>query len=727
MHSAGQCPLPSFLAAAPLVARCQLPPHHFLLTVAVVHFFPPISLYPLYPSLPPQVRVDAIVALRCFVEATEDLSQLRPILPQLLDECFKLMNEVENEDLVFTLETLVEKFGEEISPFAVGLTTNLVQAFYKCIEGGDSADDEEPAGALASLGCLRAIISILVRAPAYPHIHTLPARRPPAATADRRSGRRGCDGADFAQLRLTRCASFLSAPTPPHDPPRIPPSRSPSPFPLPLPHQSHTITIGLRELCSPSIPTARSTALPAHIADDVRGGGRCSRGGVCERIRGQWDDQTQSANTSSLVGAPRLPRGCSERVLAAAERAGVRCGTSLGSRSLAPRVTQGSRPFLPLFSLHRSLFGVVLPSGAQILEIVSYFTYYGEHISEQMWQLWPAMVHALKDWAVDYFENFLVPMDNFISRGTERFLTSTEPNYVEDTFRLCHHILSDENLPDMDCKCAVQLMECVLVNCRGRVDQWVEPFLRAAGVRLVKADTELFLRDLLVGTYANALYYNPQLALAALARLNATDALFSMWMGMLEKRTREGARVHFKREHDKKINALALSSLFALPPGALPESLAQGLPQLLRVVLSLLGDLKEQRAARIKAEAEDSDEEAEDEDGDSDNFVEDDDEEEEGPDKVAKEGQLIGLVRRPLSDHAVVHPGATPGPRCPCLLASPPNAGSVPSCIVLYADAREVHLLPPCSILLHLRAGRVRGWRGRRRRRVFPLRLGRRR
>lgn len=75
------------------------------------------------------------------------------------------MNEVENEDLVFTLETLVEKFGEEISPFAVGLTTNLVAAFWKCLDaGGDDDDGDEPAGALASLGCLRAIISILVRA-----------------------------------------------------------------------------------------------------------------------------------------------------------------------------------------------------------------------------------------------------------------------------------------------------------------------------------------------------------------------------------------------------------------------------------------------------------------------------------------------------------------------------------------------------------------------------------
>jgi hypothetical protein len=87
-----------------------------------------------------------------------DLNEIRPILPQLLDgmlawkfylhfiiiifdfltkfnqlefcvEFFKLMNEVENEDLVFTLETIVDKFGEEMAPYALGLCQNLVVIF----------------------------------------------------------------------------------------------------------------------------------------------------------------------------------------------------------------------------------------------------------------------------------------------------------------------------------------------------------------------------------------------------------------------------------------------------------------------------------------------------------------------------------------------------------------------------------------------------------------------
>lgn len=44
-----------------------------------------------------------------------------------ISEFFKLMDEVENEDLVSTLETIVDKFGEEMAPYALGLCQNLVK------------------------------------------------------------------------------------------------------------------------------------------------------------------------------------------------------------------------------------------------------------------------------------------------------------------------------------------------------------------------------------------------------------------------------------------------------------------------------------------------------------------------------------------------------------------------------------------------------------------------
>ncbi|KAG2296914.1 hypothetical protein Bca52824_043583 [Brassica carinata] len=112
------------------------------------------------PDLP--VRVDSVFALRSFVEACEDLNEIRPILPQLLDEFFKLMNEVENEDLVFTLETIVDKFGEEMAPYAFGLCQNLAAAFWRCLNTSEASDDLDDMGALAAVGCLRAISTTIL-------------------------------------------------------------------------------------------------------------------------------------------------------------------------------------------------------------------------------------------------------------------------------------------------------------------------------------------------------------------------------------------------------------------------------------------------------------------------------------------------------------------------------------------------------------------------------------
>ena len=71
---------------------------------------------------------------------------------------------------MFTLEAIVEKFGEEIAPYAQGLTTNLAAAFWKlCAE--DDRDGDDCSGALASVGCLRAIATILESVSSLPHLY----------------------------------------------------------------------------------------------------------------------------------------------------------------------------------------------------------------------------------------------------------------------------------------------------------------------------------------------------------------------------------------------------------------------------------------------------------------------------------------------------------------------------------------------------------------------------
>ena len=61
----------------------------------------------------------------------------------------------------------------------------------------------------------------------------------------------------------------------------------------------------------------------------------------------------------------------------------------------------------------------------EVLEIVSYMTFFSPTISLDMWSLWPLMMEALNDWAIDFFEStsnfmmwhyvfcFIVPLKGF--------------------------------------------------------------------------------------------------------------------------------------------------------------------------------------------------------------------------------------------------------------------------------------------------------------------------
>ncbi|XP_010510174.1 PREDICTED: importin beta-like SAD2 [Camelina sativa] len=386
------------------------------------------------PDLP--VRVDSVFALRSFVEACKDLNEIRPILPQLLDEFFKLMNEVENEDLVFTLETIVDKFGEEMAPFAFGLCQNLAAAFWRCLNTSETNDDSDDMGALAAVGCLRAISTILESVSSLPQL--------------------------FVEIEPTI-----------------------------LPIMQKMLT------------------------------------------------------------------------------------------------TDGQEVF------------------EEVLEIASYMTFYSPTISLDIWSLWPLMMEALVDWAIDFFPNILVPIDNFISRGTAHFLTCKEPDYQQNLYNVLSTLMTDRNIEDSDIESAPKLIEVVFQHCKGQVDQWIEPYLRLTIDRLQRAETS-YVKSLLIQVVANMLYYNPGLTLGVLHNTGLISKVFDLWFQMLQQKRKSGLPANFKREHAKKVCCLGLTSLLALPGGQLPD---EALQRVFRATLDLLVAYKNQLAEAEKETEVDYEEE----------------------------------------------------------------------------------------------------------------------
>ncbi|MCO5595130.1 hypothetical protein L7F22_049168 [Adiantum nelumboides] len=203
----------------------------------------------------------------------------------------------------------------------------------------------------------------------------------------------------------------------------------------------------------------------------------------------------------------------------------------------------------------------------------------------------------------------LVPLDNYISRSTEHFLACKEPDYQQSLFKLISRVFADHNFEDNDIEPAPKLIEAVLQNCKGRVDEWVEPYLKVTVERLRRTQKG-YLKDLLIEVVANALYYNPGLSLSILQRMGVTAEVFQTWFNLLQERKKSGQPAHFRREHDKKVCILGLLSLLPLSTELMPQEVQAGIDQIFKAVLQLLMAYKQQleESAKKQNVAEDDEE-----------------------------------------------------------------------------------------------------------------------
>ena len=96
-------------------------------------------------------------ALRFLIEVEGAEITLLPVLPQILSEYFRIMNEIGNDEVVAALQVIIDKFGDHIEPHAVALVTQLSQAFSNYCSAGEDDDD----AAMAAAQCLECISTVL--------------------------------------------------------------------------------------------------------------------------------------------------------------------------------------------------------------------------------------------------------------------------------------------------------------------------------------------------------------------------------------------------------------------------------------------------------------------------------------------------------------------------------------------------------------------------------------
>jgi hypothetical protein len=142
---------------------------------------------------------------------------------------------------------------------------------------------------------------------------------------------------------------------------------------------------------------------------------------------------------------------------------------------------------------------------------------------------------------------------------------------------------------------APKLMECVLANCKGRVDDLLPLYLQLSVQSLIEFQPDSrFLQDLLMGVVMNGLIYNADQTVKHLQP--ALPMVLEKLVAMLELRSKSSKkRKHFLRVHDKKIVALGLMALMQSPEANNQNLLnEQSLMHLMKHLVSLLEDLRQQ-------------------------------------------------------------------------------------------------------------------------------------
>jgi hypothetical protein len=354
-------------------------------------------------------------ALRFLIEVEGAEITLLPVLPQILSEYFRIMNEIGNDEVVAALQVIIDKFGDHIEPHAVALVTQLSQAFSNYCNAGEDDDD----AAMAAAQCLECISTVLK--------------------------------------------------------------------------------------------------------------------GICER--------------------PEL------------------------YRSMEPNL-------VPLVLQILGNDGEYMEYLEYALDILTFLTYFPEEISPQLWQAFPLIYVAFDQWAFDYLNLMVPPLENFIGKAPQHFLTGTatteEGNvkYIDLIFSLVSKTVTDERSSEMECRKALSLYMSILHNCPGQVDGYLSVMNDIVLGKLgQQVNAELPLtRISIYGILASALYYNPQLEIAELEKRGVTQQVFSQWIIDTEK---------MKRWLPRKLTILGFTSILQLPTSSIPPNVSQAMPQLIATAVKV--------------------------------------------------------------------------------------------------------------------------------------------
>ncbi|XP_059170655.1 importin-7-like [Physella acuta] len=258
-----------------------------------------------------------------------------------------------------------------------------------------------------------------------------------------------------------------------------------------------------------------------------------------------------------------------------------------------------------------NVIGIILQSNIldfyeEVLSLVYSLT--SSQISHHMWEVFGMIYQMFQKNGIDYFTDMMPALHNYITVDTEAFLAN--PTYLEVIYDMCKTVLNADNGEDAECH-AAKLLEVVLLQCPGRVDHVLGSFVELVLQRLTKEVQTSELRTICLQVVIAGLYYNSQLLLDVLGKMQIPNVQGSI-LGQFLKQWLHDADC-FLGLHDRKMSVLGLCSLINMA-GQRPQEITEFASQILPAALLLFQGLKRAYASRALEDESDSDDSDDDDD-----------------------------------------------------------------------------------------------------------------
>lgn len=104
----------------------------------------------------------------------------------------------------------------------------------------------------------------------------------------------------------------------------------------------------------------------------------------------------------------------------------------------------------------------------EIFEIIDSCTFSAKRVTPTMWGVFELIYSAFKDSGLDFMNEMLPALVNFVSYGKDVFTTNDHVKQM--MFEIIDTVMRSDHLGEVDRVCACRLMESILLNCRGYVD-----------------------------------------------------------------------------------------------------------------------------------------------------------------------------------------------------------------------------------------------------------------